>query len=387
MSSFASFNRVLSSLHDAALDPLHWETAVVLMEEALGTKGNTMMFGEGDDCGDVQFFYCGSFHRGERRADWEELYLNEHYFRDERVPRFRKLPDSCMVHITGLYTEQELKSSATFNEMMLLMRAQNSLIVRLDGPDGSRIAWQAHNPVDRDGWSGVRFRRIRRLLPHIRQYFRVRHALDGAGALGASLADLLENTGLSVIKLDWRARIVDANDSAAALLRRGDGLFDEKGSLCALEPEENGELQRLLTRALPPFGQQGAGGSMMVSRAMKQPSLVVHVTPVGRTETAWRTWPVAALVLVLDPAHGGRIDPAMVAAALGLTPAESRIATLLAEGRSVHEIAAATGRKESTTRWHLNNIFAKHGLARQGELVRLVHSLAGAPFEHPPALR
>ena len=387
MSSLASFNRVLSSLHDAALDPVHWETAVVLMEEALGTKGASVSFGEGNDCGNVQFFYYGVFHRGERRTDWEELYFNKYYFRDERVPRVRKLPDSRLIHIADLYTEMEQKSSAAFNEVMLLGRTQNGLNVRLDGPDGSRIVWQVHDPVDRDGWSSARLRRLRRLLPHIRQYFRVRHALDGAGALSASLAGLLENTGLGVIELDWRGQIVAANDRAAALLRRGDGLFDEKGSLCALEPEENGELQRLLTRALPPFGQQGAGGSMMVSRAMKQPSLMLHVTPVGRTETAWRTWPVAALVLVLAPARGGRIDPVMVAAALGLTPAESRIATLLAEGRSVHEIAEATGRKESTIRWHLNNIFAKHGFTRQGELVRLVHSLAGAPFEHPPALR
>ena len=44
---------------------------------------------------------------------------------------------------------------------------------------------------------------------------------------------------------------------------------------------------------------------------------------------------------------------------------------LLAEGKSLREVAAATGRKDTTIRWHLRQIFAKRGIARQAELVRL----------------
>ena len=45
---------------------------------------------------------------------------------------------------------------------------------------------------------------------------------------------------------------------------------------------------------------------------------------------------------------------------------------------NVGEIAAATGRRESTIRSHVKHMFAKHGLSRQAELVWLVLSLAGA---------
>ena len=60
----------------------------------------------------------------------------------------------------------------------------------------------------------------------------------------------------------------------------------------------------------------------------------------------------------MDPASRIRIDPDMAADALGLTKMESRVAVLLAEGMSVREIAAATGRKESTIRTHVKHIFA-----------------------------
>ena len=90
------------------------------------------------------------------------------------------------------------------------------------------------------------------------------------------------------------------------------------------------------------------------------------------------TWPGAAVVVVVDPTRRPRLDPALVAAGLGLTPTESRVAVLLTEGKSLREVAAATGCKETTIRWHLRQIFAKRGIARQAELVRLVLSLAGA---------
>ena len=138
-------------------------------------------------------------------------------------------------------------------------------------------------------------------------------------------------------------------------------------------------LQGLLARALPPFGAQGAGGSMMVRRSAALPPLVLHINPVGRQETDFHLWPVAALVLVVDPASHTRIDPAVAAATLGLTGMESRVAVLLAEGMNVREVAAATGRRESTIRSHVKHMFAKHGLSRQADLVRLVLSLASAP--------
>ena len=184
---------------------------------------------------------------------------------------------------------------------------------------------------------------------------------------------------MGIVQLDGRGRIVAANDRARDMLRGGDGLFDEDGFLCARRPEDNADLQGLLTRALPPFGAQGAGGSMMMKRSVALPPLVLHVNPVGRQETDCHLWPVAALVVVADPASKTRIDPAVAAAALGLTGMESRVAVLLAEGMNVREVAAATGRKESTIRSHVKHMFAKHGLSRQADLVRLVLSLASAP--------
>ena len=200
-----------------------------------------------------------------------------------------------------------------------------------------------------------------------------------AGSPSQAVVNLLDNTRQGIIQLDWRGRIVATNDRALEILRTGDGLLDCDGYLFAHYSEDNADLQELLKDALPPYGQQGTSGSTTVRRLATFQPLVLHVNPVVQRQAEHRSWPVAALVLVVDPKSDTLIDEDLVAQGLGLTPMEGRVSALMAEGKSVREIAASLGRKESTIRWHVRHIFAKHGITRQAELVRLVLSMTGVP--------
>ena len=239
------------------------------------------------------------------------------------------------------------------------------------------MLWGLGDPVDAAGWSTDRTRMIERLLPHVRQFLLVRQALFEAEVLGQSLAGLLDAAGTGVIHVGRSGRIVAANDVVVELLRQRDGLTDQDGVLHAVEPTDDARLQQLLERASPLFGGQGAAGSMTVGRPRVLPRLALRVSPVGTWLTDFGIRPATALVLVVDPARKPRIDAGVVASALGLTPTESSIAVMLATGRTLSEIAVATGRKKTTIRWHLRQIFTKHGVSRQADIVRLVWSVSG----------
>ena len=103
------------------------------------------------------------------------------------------------------------------------------------------------------------------------------------------------------------------------------------------------------------------------------------MSPVGEGGAYPRRSRLGALVLVDDPAARASIDPERIGNILGLTPAESRIAVLLAQGKSIDAVAAETGRSRTTVKWHIRHIYAKHGLSRQVELAQLVTSLADVP--------
>ena len=375
MSREELFERTLRALHTGVFDDDLWPASSALIDEFCGSKGSFVVFGDGDSNDDIDIFFARFCFRGERAVVLENRYFEDYHAIDERLPRIRSLPDGKVVHVSSLFSEEEMKTSVVYNEALALSATRDSLTVRLDGPEGSRIVWVVANPVGDDGWTRARVEGVERLAPHLRQFVRVRQALVDARALGASALALLDDVRSTVIGLDRRARLTAVSDRARILLRGRDGLWDEGGRLRASFGEEDAKLQRLLAQALPFHGGTGASGSMLVSRSESMTRLAVHVNPVSEGGEGARRSRLGALVLVVDPVARD-VDPDLVGELLGLTRAESDLALLLAQGRTVREVAVATGRSETTVRWHVRQIFAKHGLSRQVELVQLVSSVA-----------
>ena len=378
MNRSETFEGIVALLNEAMLDDTRWPAASALIDAACGTKGNTLIFGTDLPANNVRIFFAKSHARGEDRSTQLREYFRQYHPTDESLPRLRQLPDGKIVPVADLFSESELRTSLAYNEAYARCGMQNGLSVRLDGPGGSRIVWSIKDPVDADGWTSSRTKMIARVLPHLRQYVRVRSALEEAGAFGASVIEFLDHPQIGVIQLDRRGQIMAANDSARDVLRGKDGLSDDEGELCAAWPEDHATLQALLARALPRQEQPGASGSMAVRRS-SLPGLGLHVKPLGNRGLDDRSGRAAALVLIVDPAKRVRIRPALVEAALGLTPTEAAIATQLAEGRTLRQIAAATGRGYDTVRTHLRHICIKLKCSRQFDVVQAVRALSSLP--------
>ena len=370
------YERILSSLHDAMLDDTHWPATSALIDEACGITSNCLLVGEGPP-DDLRVLTVGLYYRGQRHEDLEREYLEVYHPIDERIPRFRQLPDSHLVHVKDLYTAEELKTSPTYNEILLRSQYQNGLNVRLDGPDTSHISWGLGDPVASDGWGSSEIATIKRLLPHIRQFIRVRQALVRAEAHETTVTALLDNPRIGVLHLDRRGQIIAVNDRARSILRHGDGLSARDGVLLgARKAADRLHLEGLVASALPVGGAIAVSGSMLLGRSSGLPPFVVHVKPVAVPQPDYGARHAAALVLIVEPGSQHRIDPGLVARTLGLTPMESRVAAGLAEGRSVDEMAGAMGNTKHAVYWHLQRIYRKLSISRQAELVRLVLPLA-----------
>ena len=373
-----AFERIVASFSEATLDDRRWVDTSALIDQACGSKGNLLVFCDASDRRSGVLFarFC---YRGKRIEKWERKYFRVYFARDEHLPRLRQLPDGRIVHVTELFSEQERRTSRVWNEAMAHAHLQNGLKVRLDGHDGSSIYWSFADPVDKEGWSRARIDLIARLLPHLRNFLLVREALVQARAHDLCLGGLLQSDLMGIIKLDRYARIVGMNHPALRVLHRCEELFEECGHLRAALPEEDVKLKRLIKRAIPPFRVTGAGGSMVVTSLDGARRLVLHVSPAQSPETDFRPQSLAALVRIIDARRSVSVDPVLVEAAFGLTPAESEVAVLLAEGRTIREIAMATDRRASTIRWHLRNLSSKLGTTRQVEVARMVLPLGGLP--------
>ena len=348
-----AFHRIVDSLNGAMLDEALWLPTSALIDEALGSKGNHLVFSNQSWNEDIDVFFMRFCYRGEHHTALEREYFQTYYPVDDHLPGLSQLPDGKIAHVPETFLGQDLKKSVMYNEAMPRFGFQNGLNVRMDEPFESRIIFGVADPIDAGDWTSGQLDFVRMLLPHIRQFVRMRLALIESGALATTLTELLDNARAGVIQLDRSGRIVEANDSARELLRRNDGLSDRDGELRAASREDHDRLGQLLAQALPRFGGQGASGSMMVRRPSLLPRFALHVRPVADREADHRPRDVAVLVLIVDPVARVRIDPGLVQATLGLTPTEAEIAVLIAEGRTSRQVATATGRGYSTVRSHL----------------------------------
>ena len=368
------FERLLVSLNDTVFDDSLWPATSRLLDEACGATGSSVIVGEG--VGDeARVSFASFYRRGERRADLERDYYENYFHQDERVPRLRQLRDGKLVRVADLFSARELKTSATWNEALPRSGTQNALIARLHELRGLRVTWVIADPVSGD-WDSDRIRTIRRLLPHIRNFVHVRQALADANAPGASLIHLLDNARIGVIHLDRRGRVVQVNDRARDLLKEDNGLRQQDGFLRAWLPGDDARLGRLVAAALPTLHAPAAGGSMQVRNPTVSPGLTLHIHPMTVRQKEFDGLPLGALVLIEGLDRPMLSDAGLVEATLGLTAVESRVAVLLAEGRTVPQIAAIIERAESSIRTHIKRIHRKLGISRRADLVRVVLSVA-----------
>jgi DNA-binding CsgD family transcriptional regulator len=80
----------------------------------------------------------------------------------------------------------------------------------------------------------------------------------------------------------------------------------------------------------------------------------------------------------LETADAGPVA-AVLEQAFGLTPAEARLASQIAAGKTLAEIARQQGSGRETLRSQLKAVFEKTGTSRQAELALLLSKLAAPP--------
>ena len=128
--------------------------------------------------------------------------------------------------------------------------------------------------------------------------------------------------------------------------------------------------------ALPTRGRQAAGGFMLVRHPPCAGIDAVRPSR-DRAPDGLQRPKHGDLVLIddLEKSHGPHAR--QVGRVLGLTHADSGVAPWLVESKTVPDIAALSGRAESSIRTHLKSIHREPGVSRRAELVRLGQSEHG----------
>jgi len=89
------------------------------------------------------------------------------------------------------------------------------------------------------------------------------------------------------------------------------------------------------------------------------------------------------MIFVIDPDR--RVTPSQTALMhlFDLTPTESRLALLLAGGKTIEAAGRTMGIATNTARVHIKSVFRKMDVNRQGDLIRVILNTA-AVLERAP---
>lgn len=208
------------------------------------------------------------------------------------------------------------------------------------------------------------------LLPHIRRAVAINDVLDVRTIERARMAEALDTLRCGVVLTGTDSTILHANRSAEQMLRNGGPIHGTHGALGARTPAAARELREAIRLAgQDETGIGKAGLAVRLAEEDGEPA-VAHVLPLTGSELRTRLQPAAVAAVFIGVAAGEE-RAATMASAFVLTPAETRVLASLLAGRTLAETAAALEVAQTTARTHLDAIFAKTGVSRQADLVRL----------------
>jgi DNA-binding CsgD family transcriptional regulator len=311
-------------------------------------------------------------HSWEIDPEMARLHQEHYHSVDVWGLRGASLPSGSVRSSQSLCPLAELKTTEVYNDFMARFGIEHGLfavVEQISRPRGGAVSLfrgSASPEFETDAEEMLRL-----LAGHLKQAFRQYREFSDLKAWSAGLETALNLLPSGVILLGAKGQVVSMNRAAFAVVSERDGLLTTRSGLRAERPAEFSLLQKAIREAVSTSNGHGlaAGGTVLVSRRERTPLQIV-VSPIRDPRITSQM--VAAIVFVTDPLRRQRPARDALRAMFGLTPAECRVALLVGDGHAPRQIADMVGVSVNTVRSQMKSVFAKTGVKRQGELIRLL---------------
>jgi DNA-binding CsgD family transcriptional regulator len=211
------------------------------------------------------------------------------------------------------------------------------------------------------------------LAPHLARAHAVRRQLRASRQEQGVRTEVLDRIPTGIVLVDSTRLVVAINRAGERILRQRDGIQLDDGLLHATGRSNQIAMDALLDSPVAK-SPEPAGGFMAIQRPSGRRPYSVNISPLLDRPAESQVGGRASAVFITDPEPNAARLTASIHAfeqMYNLTPAEARLISLLAEGRSLQEISDERGVTINTTRTQLGRLFRKTQTSRQSELVQL----------------
>ncbi|MBW2941333.1 helix-turn-helix transcriptional regulator [Zhongshania aquimaris] len=211
------------------------------------------------------------------------------------------------------------------------------------------------------------------LVRHIRQFMRLCNHIEHLEIERNICHDVIDKFSLASIVLDQRGLVVHINGSAEKLLRITPELCIDTGRVVIDDFAAQEKFEGIIARMLAARHSDAPCQSetMRISRDGHSLDMGLAIRPLAGARDISPGAPAIA-VFIRDAGLCSSAPITVVSELFALSPTESRVAVLLADGLSLVEITEFLGMAHATVRTHLRSVFKKMGVDRQALVVRLI---------------
>ncbi|RLQ21478.1 helix-turn-helix transcriptional regulator [Seongchinamella sediminis] len=313
-------------------------------------------------------------HIGDDLADpeaWQAASYREEFF---SLDPFVNLPPDKVVSLEDVLSDEELVASEYYRQYLEPVGLFRILGVDTVEPGGMVARLRFSRRKSEASFSSEERQLLAMITPHLRRAIQIHAALNRATSERDVYAGAVAQLAMASIILDGQARVLSANPVAQALLDEGDGLSLRGERLHIDGRDSHQELQQAVAGVVRTQhrGEPSVVKALRVPRSAGRSDLGLVVRPVPASEWSEGQSSPSAAIFISDPDLHESASRQALAELFELTPAEANLAILLARGLSLAEASTAQNISQHTARAQLKSIFAKTGVSRQAELVRLI---------------
>jgi DNA-binding CsgD family transcriptional regulator len=357
-------SELVSAIYDAALDPACWPLFLDRLAGALDAPAAGLHLQSTGAEQSGQILAATGIDPALQR-EYDEYYASVNIW---TIRGRDQLREGAVLTGQMICPDGEVEHSEYYNDYLRRLGYFHAIAAIPVANADTHLFVTGLRPRGQGGFCGQSQRLLHVLTPHLQRAVSIHRRLSAAEVERAAMADVVERSGRGVAFLDRRGRPVFVNTALDTILKARDGLVLTKDGLSATAHESSRALHALIANA----EQGGSGGTLAVPRPSGAPPYSVLVSLVPKHAPILARTEAAVLVVVSDPASPVHVDVELLRTAYGLTTAEARIASRLANGADIDAVARHLRITVSTARTHLKRILHKTGARRQSELVRLV---------------
>jgi DNA-binding CsgD family transcriptional regulator len=375
----SDLSQLIELIYKGTLETQPWQSALPALREALDAQVVSLVLRPptADDQGVILNSVRPDTARKGPNAtladpnDWEVSAYREQFF---SLDPFINLPLDKVIALEDILPDKELVTSDYYLHYLQPIDLFRILGVDTAEPGGMLARLRFSRRASEARFKAKDRNLLALLTPHLRVAIEIYAKLNRMTSERDVYAGAVNQLSVATIILDEQGRLLTTNAVGRALLDQGEGLSMREGRLHIEGRNIDKELQQALATIIRAqlHGETSVVRALRVPRSAGRSDLGLVIRPVPASQWSEGQSSPSAAVFISDPDLQESTSRQILGELFKLTPAEANLATLLARGLSLAQVSSAQNISQHTARAQLKSIFAKTGVSRQAELVRLV---------------